>query len=187
MSSIVVNIDVADFTGEGMEIVGTEDADRLMGTNDGELMDGRAGDDFVSGSDGNDFVIGGSGSDTLGGGDGNDTILGGIGDDAIFAFDGDDVVDAGAGNDTIYGNEGADIIFGGEGEDTFVFKLEDFADGSIDTVADFELGEDKFMVKGLSESDALLFDSALGTISVNGEEVVRFEDVDTTGEDFEMF
>ena len=187
MSSIVVNIDVADFTGEGLEIVGTDGADVLEGTNDGEVIDGLAGDDYISGSDGNDFVIGGSGSDTLGGGAGEDTVIGGIGDDIIFAFDGDDVVDAGAGDDIIYGNKGADIVFGGEGQDTFVFKLEDFADGSIDTVADFELGEDKIMFKGMSESDTLMFDSALGSISVNGEEVVKFEDVDTTGEDFEMF
>ena len=186
MSSIVVNIDVADFVGEGMEIIGTKGADALMGTNDGELIDGMAGDDDISALDGDDFLIGGKGSDTLGGGAGADTILGGMGSDIIFAFDGDDVVDAGKGSDIIFGGEGADIMFGGKGEDTFIFELEDFADGSIDTVADFELGEDRMMVRGMSESDTLTFDLNLGTASINGETVVKFEDVDTT-EDFEMF
>ena len=186
MSSIVVDIDVADFLGQGMEIVGTEESDALMGTNEGELIDGRAGDDDISALDGDDFLIGGRGSDTIGGGAGADTILGGMGNDIIFAFNGDDVVDAGAGNDIIFGGEGADIIFGGEGEDTFIFELEDFADGSVDTVADFELGEDRMMVRGMSESDTLTFDLNLSAAFINGEEVVRFEDVDTT-EDFEMF
>ena len=186
MSSIVVNIDVADFAGEGLDIIGTDGADMIEGTNDGELVDGLAGDDYISGSDGDDFIIGNTGNDTLGGGLGDDTILGGMGDDIIFAFDGDDVVHAGMGDDIIYGNKGADIVFGGEGEDTFIFNMEDLADGAVDVVADFEIGEDKLMIKGLTESDSVLFDSAKGTLEVNGEEIVSFEDVDTT-EDFEMF
>lgn len=186
MSSIIVNIDVADFVGEGLEIIGTNRADRLIGTNDGEVMDGRGGNDYVSGRDGDDFIMGGKGNDTLGGGLGEDTILGGKGNDIIFAFDGDDVIDAGKGNDIIHGGEGSDIIFGGEGEDTFIFQIEDFADGSVDIVADFEMGKDRMIINGMSESDMLTFDSTLSTAFINGEEVISFENVDTT-EDFEMF
>lgn len=185
MSSIVVNIDAADFSGEGLDIIGTEEADILLGTNDSELIDGLAGDDQISGSDGNDFLIGGLGSDTIGGGAGQDTILGGEQADLIFAFDGDDVVDAGSGNDIVYGGKGSDILFGGAGQDTFVFDLDDFEDGSVDIIADFELGEDKFSIKGLAENDSIGFDSITGSVSINGNEVIKFEEVDTT-EDFEL-
>lgn len=185
MSSIIVNIEAADFSGEGLDIIGTEGADILSGTNDGELVDGLAGNDRISTSDGDDFIIGGVGNDTLGAGAGNDTVLGGEDSDLIFAFDGDDVVNAGDGNDIIYGGRGSDILFGGAGRDNFVFDTDDFEDGSVDIIADFELGEDQFLIRGLSEDDAIAFDSTTGSISLNGEEVIRFEDVDTT-EDFEL-
>ncbi|MEO1672414.1 MAG: hypothetical protein AAFR77_16850 [Cyanobacteria bacterium J06631_2] len=186
MSSIVVNIDVADFDGNGLDIIGTEAADTLFGTNDGELIDGLAGDDFLSGSDGDDFILGGEDNDTIGGGAGADTILGGNDGDLIFAYDGDDVVDAGEGNDIIYSGKGSDILFGGAGQDEFVFELEDFAEGEVDIIADFEQGEDKLIIKGLSPQDTVSFDSATGTISVNGDEVISFDGNDSP-EDFELF
>jgi Ca2+-binding RTX toxin-like protein len=189
MSSIVVNIDVADFNGEGLDIIGTENADILYGTNDGELMKGLAGDDYISASDGDDFILGGADNDTIGGGDGEDSILGGTGGDLIFAYTGDDVVHAGDGNDIIRGGEGSDIIFGGEGKDIFVFDLENFKDGSIDTVADFDLDVDQIFIQGLTESDSVSFDAATGTVSVDGEEVIKFEDLDASvnsTEDFEL-
>jgi len=185
MSTIVSNIDTSGFEGEGLDIIGTENADSLLGTNDGELIDGLGGDDAISASDGDDLVFGGDGSDTIGGGGGDDLILGDDGNDLIFAFDGDDLVDGGDGNDIIYGGEGSDTLFGGEGQDTFVFNLEDFEDGSVDTVADFELGEDKIVVVGLSEENSIAFDSTTGAISVDGEEIVMFEDAGNS-EDFEM-
>lgn len=185
MSSIVVNIDVADFEGNGLDIIGTEAADTLFGTNDSELIDGLAGDDSLSASDGDDFLVGGDGFDTIGGGAGADTILGGNDGDLIFAYDGDDVVDAGDGNDIIYSGRGSDILFGGAGSDEFVFELADFAEGEVDIIADFEAEEDKLIIKGLSPQDTVSFDPATGTISVNGDEVISFDGGDIP-EDFEL-
>jgi Ca2+-binding RTX toxin-like protein len=189
MSSIVVNIDIADFNGEGLEITGSENADILYGTNDSELIKGFAGDDYLSASDGDDFILGGADNDTIGGGDGDDSILGGIGGDLIFAYTGDDVVYAGDGNDIIRGGEGSDILFGAEGQDIFVFNLENFADGSMDTVADFDIDEDQISIQGLSGNNEVGYDTATGIVSVDGEEIIKFEDPDASvnsTEDFEL-
>lgn len=189
MSSIVVNLDVADFNGEGLDIIGTENADVLYGTNDGELMNGLAGDDSISASDGDDFILGGANNDTIGGGDGDDSILGGTGGDLIFAYTGDDVVHGGDGNDIIRGGEGDDIIFGGEDKDIFVFDLENFEDGSMDTVADFDIDQDQVSIQGLSSNNSVSFDAATGIVSIDGEEVIKFEDLDASvnsTEDFEL-
>ena len=185
MSAIVSNIDVTGFEGEGLDIIGTENADFLFGTNDGELINGLSGDDAISASDGDDLIRGGSGADTIGGGAGDDLILGEGAADLIFAYDGDDQIDGGAGGDIIYSGEGSDTIFGGKGTDSFVFDLEDFEDGSVDTIGDFELGEDKIVILGLGDDDSVAFDSVTGGISVNGEEIIVFEDGDTP-EDFEL-
>lgn len=190
MSSIVVDIDVANFEGEGLDIIGTDNADILYGTNDGELIKGLAGDDFISASDGDDFLIGGADNDTIGGGDGEDTILGGKGGDLIFAYRGDDVISTGSGNDIIRGGEGSDIIFGGEGTDNFVFSLENFEDGSMDTVADFEIDQDRIYIQGLTDDDAVSFDASTRTLNVNEQEIVKFENIETnvdSTEDFELF
>jgi len=185
MSTIVSNIDVTGFEGEGLDIIGTEGADTLFGTNAGELIDGRGGDDFISASDGDDLIFGGAGADTIGGGDGDDLILGQGEADLIFAYDGDDMVDGGLGNDIIYSGEGSDTLFGGEGEDSFVFDIEDFEDGSVDVISDFELGEDKLVILGLGQDDSVAFDNNTGGVSVNGEEIIVFEDNDNI-EDFEL-
>lgn len=189
MSTIVSNIDISGFEGEGLDIIGTENADFLFGTNDGELIDGLGGDDSLSASDGDDLALGGAGADTIGGGNGDDLILGEGGADLIFAYDGDDQVDAGAGGDIIYSGEGSDTLFGGKGTDSFVFDLEDFEDGSVDTVSDFELGEDKVVILGLSNQNEIAFDSKTGSLSVDGDEIIVFENSDDMAdmaEDFEL-
>jgi Ca2+-binding RTX toxin-like protein len=189
MSSIVVDIDVANFNGEGLDIVGTENADVLTGTNDGELIKGLAGDDEISASDGDDFIMGNAANDTIGGGDGDDTILGGTGGDLIFAYKGDDVVNAGEGNDIIRSGEGSDVLFGGNGKDIFTFELKDFADGSMDTVADFDIDEDQIFIQGLTDQNGVGFDSKTGMVTVDGEEIIQFENIDAvdSNEDFELF
>ena len=189
MSSVVIgSFDVADFSGEGLDIIGTEDADILLGTNDGELIDGLAGDDSLSASDGDDFLVGGDGADTIGGGAGNDTILGNAEADLIFAYDGDDLVNAGGGNDIIYSGEGADTLFGGAGQDSFVFDIADFEDGSVDILADFELGEDKVFIQGIGDDQEVAFDTANSSILVDGEQIVSFAEgeMPKKGEDFEL-
>jgi Ca2+-binding RTX toxin-like protein len=190
MSSIVVDFNVANFQGEGLEIVGTDNADTLFGTNDGELIKGLDGDDSISASDGNDFILGGAGNDTIGGGDGNDSILGSKGGDLIFAYTGDDAVHGGKGNDIIRGGEGSDILFGGDGKDYFVFDLENFADGSMDTVADYDIDDDQIFMQGLTGDDAVGFDAKTGVVTVNDQEVIKFDNIDeamNSAEEFELF
>jgi Ca2+-binding RTX toxin-like protein len=190
MSSIVVDLNVENFHGEGLDIIGTDNADTLFGTNDGELINGLDGNDSISASDGNDFILGGADNDTIGGGDGNDSILGGKGGDLIFAYTGDDVVSAGKGNDIIRGGEGSDVLIGGDGKDYFVFSLENFADGSIDTVADYDIDDDQMFIQGLTGDDAVGFDAKTGVVTVNGEDIIKFENIDeavNSAEDFELF
>jgi len=63
------------------------------------------------------------------------------GHDTINAGAGNDVVYGQEGNDTISGGAGDDILSGGTGADTFVFRLADTPDGSLDTVKDFSVSD----------------------------------------------
>ncbi len=54
----------------------------------------------------------------------------------------DNVLQGLSGDDSLYGRRGNDVLFGGEGKDTFYFTIRD---GS-DTIADFQLGEDKLQI-----------------------------------------
>ena len=69
--------------GEGADLEGGPNADKITGTDNSEsiaglggddTLDGGGGDDTLDGGDGNDLLIGGPGADTLKGGDGTDTI-----------------------------------------------------------------------------------------------------------------
>ena len=77
--------------GEGADIEGTPNADKLTGTDDSES---------IAGLGGNDTIYGGGGDDTLAGGDGNDLLVGGPGADTLNG--GDHAYDEqGFGGDTI--------------------------------------------------------------------------------------
>ncbi|NET36197.1 MAG: hypothetical protein F6K19_29930 [Cyanothece sp. SIO1E1] len=87
-------------------------------------------DDVINGLGGNDTLLGLSGNDTLRGGVGNDTLLGDSGNDFLMGNSSDDLLAGGAGNDTLYGGYGRDI---------FILSSDD----GTDTIADFEMGEDR--------------------------------------------
>ena len=53
------------------------------------------------------------------------------------------VFEGGDGDDWIRSKLGADVIAGGAGADTFAYLKKDTADGSVDTIADFEVGVDR--------------------------------------------
>lgn len=72
---------------------------------------------------------------TLGGG----PLVGTEGDDILQGHDGDDVISGGQGNDILRDGAGADIMSGGSGADVFILS----ADGSIDTITDFTVGQDR--------------------------------------------
>ena len=64
-------------TGEGADIEGSPNADKLTGTDDGESIAGLAGNDTIYGLGGDDSLSGGAGADLLVGGAGADTLKGG--------------------------------------------------------------------------------------------------------------
>lgn len=204
MSSIVGKIDVSDFDGDGLDIIGTDGFDALFGTKLGDFIDAKDGNDVVAGNGGNDLIDGGAGNDTIVGGHGDDSIIGAGGDDLILGGFGDDIIEAGSGddlifgdfgddcihgadgNDTIYGGPGSDILtggagsdllIGGSGADLFEFDADDFASGEIDTITDFQVTEDSIVIKGLSENDSVAFDPISGGISINGHSVINFKGI----------
>ena len=67
-------------TGEGADIEGTPNADKLTGTDNSES---------IAGLGGNDTLNGGAGDDTLNGGPGNDLLIGGPGGDKLNGGDGE--------------------------------------------------------------------------------------------------
>ncbi|SMX46409.1 calcium-binding protein [Actibacterium lipolyticum] len=163
------------YGGTGNDTIGSGNGDDFIDAGDGndvtsggygaDLEYGGNGDDTMAGSYGNDIVYGGAGNDSLGGGTGKDELYGGDGDDQIGAGsfddkawggtgndfigggDGDDELYGESGNDTLNGGVGFDVLTGGEGADIFVFN--DFTDGEVDVITDFEDGIDAIRMKGI--------------------------------------
>ncbi|MEG5122081.1 hypothetical protein QUB74_26725, partial [Microcoleus sp. A2-C2] len=155
-------------------ISGGEGNDKIYGGKNNDLVHGDLGNDLIYGGDGSDELCGGEGNDTISGdrsdnrgfavgaNDQQDCINGGDGDDLLYGNEGQDNINGDAGNDTLYGGKDSDILnggagddwlFGGAGEDTLIGGLgsDQFvlgADGGIDTVINFEVGVDKFVLTG---------------------------------------
>jgi phospholipase/lecithinase/hemolysin len=89
-------------------------------------------------------LIGGFGPSTLKGEAGNDLLISLWGDNQFFGGEGDDWLIGGFGNDFLDGGPGNNRLFGGFGQDTFVLKN----DGRVDTIADFAVGVDRFLLQG---------------------------------------
>ncbi len=153
---------IEDF--EGLkEFTETSGNDLLYQTNDSEFIDGDAGFDYIDGQGGNDLISGGDEIDFIMGGDGSDVISGDHGDDLILGGDGDDAISGGAGSDQ---------LSGGAGSDTFVFE---FFDDGVDTVTDFQVGEDTIQIKGVGSDANVNYDRDTGSLSANGEEIAKLD------------
>lgn len=85
------------------------------------------------GARGVDVLTGGSASEVFLGGADNDAILGGFGFDTVYGGDGDDFINCGY---------NGDLIFGGAGNDQFQFLHALDGVVNIDTVLDFQSGQD---------------------------------------------
>lgn len=112
---------------------------------------GGEGVDTVTGSTGIDVLVGGAGNDSLTGGDGADVFGGGAGADAIDLTDTDSAIDevhfsVGSGTAVTAGNDAAD------------------------TVAAFEVGEDKifFLDNGATDGGSVNFAATDGTAGAQG-------------------
>lgn len=85
-------------------------------------------------------AIGNSENNTLIGNSGNNTLIGGAGDDTL---------DGGRGSDTLTGGDGADY-----------FRFSTLLDGSVDTITDFDVANDKIVL------DDAIFTALAGQTSV---------------------
>jgi Ca2+-binding RTX toxin-like protein len=101
----------------------------------------------VGANDQQDCINGGAGDDLLYGNEGQDTINGDAGSDTLIGGKDNDLLNGGAGDDWLFGDLGDDTLIGGFGSDRFGLS----ADGGTDTVINFEVGVDKFVLRnGLS-------------------------------------
>lgn len=173
-------------TTERALIPATEGADVLTAGEEGaeiialggdDSLTGGIGDDDLFGNDGDDVIFGGEGADFLGGGAGDDEIEGGLGDDFINGGDGDDM---------LRGDAGADVIEGGAGDDTIRATLGDLVDGGDgdDEVSLFFAFNDATLSQG---DDGALFTTASGAVEIVGVELLKFVDVQLTGDDIARF
>ena len=168
---------------------GGNGSDTVRGGKDDDVVQGDAGNDLIYGDDGSDILCGDQGNDTISGDRGQnergavgedgqqDCINGGSGDDLLYGNEGQDTLNGDDGNDTIYGGKdndilnggagddwlfgdgGDDTLIGGTGNDHFVLS----ANSGIDTVLNFSVGTDKFVLAG-----GLSFDSLQINPTANG-------------------
>ncbi|MGJ3246703.1 MAG: Calx-beta domain-containing protein [Elainellaceae cyanobacterium] len=138
--------------GLGADILrGGADNDKLYGGNSSDTLRGGSGDDLHICGAGNDTARGGRGNDKARGGGGSDTLIGGDGNDILFGGGGEDLLIGGSGNDLLNGRRGEDLLVGGSGEDTFVIAVNQ----GLDTIRDFESGDDKLKILGSVEFSSL--------------------------------
>jgi Ca2+-binding RTX toxin-like protein len=109
-------------------INGTPNSDTFRTTTYPETINGLAG---------NDNIYGDAGNDILNGNDGNDLLLGEPGNDILIGNNGNDILLGGDGNDTLNG---------GIGSDQFAFDLSPLPAAGVDTITDFALYSDTFLL-----------------------------------------
>jgi Ca2+-binding RTX toxin-like protein len=180
-------------------VYGEAGNDVLFGGMGNDAVSGGSGDDFVMVSSGADTLRGGADFDTLdfsrmlgqldlnlakgtyavGSGNAWNTgtvngfehvILNDAGSRVMGSDSHATVFEGGDGADWIRSKLGADVITGGGGADTFAYLKKDTADGSVDTIIDFEVGVDQldmsdFLKGGRTAESAVRFaDSEAGTV-----------------------
>ncbi|MCU0546964.1 MAG: DUF4347 domain-containing protein [Oscillatoriaceae cyanobacterium Prado104] len=165
--------------------------DTLRGGTDDDLLRGEDGDDLMYGDDGSEIMCGDAGNDTIYGDRADDRgvavgaqgqqdcISGDVGDDLIYGNEGqdslngddgsdslyggkdNDILNGGAGDDWLFGDGGEDTLIGGTGGDLFVLG----SSSGSDTVLNFEVGTDKFVLTGGLSFEALRLTSTFnGTV-----------------------
>ena len=161
-------VSIENLTGTDFDdtLNGDNQANTIHGGGGLDRINGQGGDDVIHGGDGVGILFAGEGTNTVFGGSTFDLIIGGNGadtfhgggfvdylyslggDDTLFGDGGDDVLNAGGGNDRLDGGAGRDAMTGGAGADTFVFNT--FTSGEMDTIADFQNGQDQIEMAGVA-------------------------------------
>jgi serralysin len=131
-------------------LIGYEGSDFLHGNTGADSIAGGVGNDELRGGRDDDVVRGGAGQDFLQGALGNDELRGGLDGDALFAGQGNDTLYGGGGDDYLDGKAHSDVLTGGAGADQFVFSNTPSGAGSADTIRDFEVGVDRFVLDVLA-------------------------------------
>lgn len=161
----------------------------IDGTNGDDILIGDSGNDVLIGKRGNDSLDSGLGNDNLFGGKGSDTLVGGSGDDVLFGNRGADILNGGDGNDILLGGKGDDLLNGGLGDDSLTggSGIDGFLltpDSGSDTVVDFEVGIDKFVLSnGLSFQQLEISQTAIGTLlklTSNGQTLATLSGVNSS-------
>ena len=151
-------LDIVGFENEENKLLGTEQSDSIGGGGLKDIIQGGAGFDYIDGKDGNDTIYGGEDIDFL---------MGNQGDDMLS------------------GDGGNDFILGGAGNDTFVLE---FFDNGIDRINDFDINEDKIVIKGVSADAEVDYDNKSGKLFVDGEELANLQPgLDFTDENYDIY
>ncbi|PID62777.1 MAG: hypothetical protein CR974_03275 [Gammaproteobacteria bacterium] len=207
----------------GNVIYGGGGNDTINAGEGNDYLDGGKGQDTLTGGMGDDVYVVDSAQDKVieEGGQGTDTILSAVSDytlnsyvENIVLLEGatnatgnaannqllgnnrDNVLVGAGGDDLLNGGCGSDTLTGGAGLDTFQFS--DLLDGSVDTITDFSLADDKIALAkdvfaGLTTSnvlDYIHYDKTSGALSYDSDaggsaEAVHFATL-TTGLDLEQ-
>ena len=160
-------------------LMGSASDDILRGKKGNDLLFSLDGNDWMNGNQGNDLTDGGMGDDTLYGGKGFDTLTGGAGNDFLSGNRGEDILIGEKGDDTLYGGQGNDILLGGQGNDFLSGDLGNDTlvgdvgsdrflvsiNSGIDTIADFEVGQDLLVLgNGLTFSQLAIVQDSDATL-----------------------
>jgi len=121
-----------------------------------------ASDPKIFGEDGQqDCINGGSGDDILYRNESQDTLNGDSENDIIYGGKDSDILNGGAKDDWLLGDRGDDTLSQGIGGDRFALS----ANSGIDTVLNFSVGTDKFVLaEGLSFEALRINSTANGTL-----------------------
>jgi len=121
-----------------------------------------ASDPKIFGEDGQqDCINGGSGDDILYRNESQDTLNGDSENDTIYGGKDSDILNGGAKDDWLFGDRGDDTLSQGIGGDRFALS----ANSGIDTVLNFSVGTDKFVLaEGLSFEALRINSTANGTL-----------------------
>jgi hypothetical protein len=172
LQAVVLPAGIATPVVTGDADLGSNSGNPINGTNGDDILTGTSGNDVLMGMRGNDSLDGAAGNDSIFGGKGSDNLLGNSGGDALYAGRGADNLNGGDGNDILLGGKGDDLLDGGLGNDSLtggngVDKFLLSANSGTDTITDFEIGKDLFVL-----GNGLTF-SQLAVVQENSQTFIR--------------
>jgi len=141
--TLTANVEILRMNDGAIKGTGNDLNNRIVGSSDDNIIDGMAGRDVIQGLDGNDTINGGAGNDRISGDNGNDRLFGDAGNDLLTGDAGNDFLYGGDGKDILEGGAGSDFLSGGAGNDVFRYRIDDIASFAVDTIADFQSGQDR--------------------------------------------